>query len=199
MTPISDSPFDRVSAVLEAREWELSAAELHGSLCGILSARGQPRSGAEPGCSWLDTVLDQPASGGLAEHERRLFDQLGSMAQQQLEEGECAFHPLLPGDDRDLADRVVALGQWCDGFVGGLGLGGLRTTDALSGMGREAIEDLARIARTELSLDEDSEGDESAFAEVLEFVRIGAVLVYEELRAGTLARHRDLHVSHRTH
>jgi hypothetical protein len=104
-----------------------------------------------------------------------------------MDEGELGFNPLLPDDEIALVERVAALAQWCDGFVGGLGLGGLDDEHGLSETGREAVEDLGRIARTELTLDGD-EADESAFVEVLEFVRIGAILVYEELRATRLLR-----------
>lgn len=180
--------------LVRSRGWELSAAELHGSLCGFLSARGEL-----VGLQWLDAVLDQPVSKALVDSERQVLAALTADTHQALNEGEYSFNPLLPDDDSALSERVVALGQWCDGFVGGLGLGGMNRQHGLSATGEEAIDDLARIARTELTLDDDSEGDEVAFAEVLEFVRIGAVLVYEELRAGPLGRTRVGHGRHRAH
>lgn len=190
-------------ALLAARDWELSAAELHGSLCGYLSAHG-----AASGLKWLDAIVDEPVSEDLVESERRLLTRLGDAAHRALEEGEFAFTPVLPDDEQTLAERVAALGQWCDGFVGGLGLGGMPRKHGLSATGREAVDDLGRIARTEVTLDDDGEGDEQAYTEVLEFVRVSAVLVYEELRSarqGTTAdeprmRGRERkHHGHRTH
>lgn len=190
--------FDQVRDVLSGREWELSAGELHGSLCGFLSARGALRE-----LDWLDVLLDAAVSTDLSAAERAVLMPLGLQATQALEEGELGFTPLLPADDAALELRVDALGQWCDGFVGGLGLGGLDEEHGLSATGREAVEDLGRIARTEMTLDGDEE-DEAAFVEVLEFVRIGVILVYEELRA-TRLRHRSAlsaragHGRHRPH
>jgi uncharacterized protein YgfB (UPF0149 family) len=174
--------FEHVRDLLELRDWEMTAAELHGSLCGFLSARGQLRD-----LDWLDVLVNEPVSAALAVGERQVFSTLGEVTSRGLEEGELGFHPLLPDDEQDLSQRVAALNQWCDGFVGGLGLGGLDDQHGLSETGREAVEDLGRIARTELTLDGD-EADEGAFVEVLEFVRIGAILVYEELRATRLLR-----------
>lgn len=203
--PASSPPPDHVAlqTLLAARDWELSAAELHGSLCGYLSAHG-----AVPGLKWLDAIVDAPVTQELVESERRLLTRLGDAALHALEEGEFTFSPLLPDDEQALGARVSALGQWCDGFVGGLGLGGMPRKHGLTATGREALDDLGRIARADVSLDDDGDADEQAFVEVLEFVRVSAVLVYEELRAarqGSQAdgprlrgRERGSH-GHRTH
>jgi uncharacterized protein len=186
MTMISPPPDHAgLQALLAARDWELTAAELHGSLCGYLGSHG-----AAPGLAWLDAVVDEPVSADLVDSERRQLLALAEASWRALEEGEYAFALLLPDDPAPLAQRVTALGQWCDGFVGGLGLGGLKRQNGLSATGREAVEDLARIARTELTLDDDgdADGDEQAFIEVLEFTRMAAVLVFEELRESRMGR-----------
>lgn len=172
-------------ALLAARDWGLAPAELHGSLCGYLSAHG-----TASGLTWLDAIVDEPVSADLVDSERRHLLGLAAAALRTLEDGEYVFAPLLPAEPTPLAERVAALGQWCDGFVGGLGLGGLKRQNALSATGREAVDDLARIARTELTLDadDDPEGDEQALAEVLEFTRMAALLIYEELRAARTGR-----------
>ena len=35
---------------------------------------------------------------------------------------DCTFVVMLPGDEAPLAERSAALGQWCQGFLGGFGL-----------------------------------------------------------------------------
>ena len=107
---------------------------------------------------------------------------------QQLHDEEMGFELWLPSDDDSLEVRTIALAQWCSGFLAGLGSGG--QLDALSDEAREAIDDLQQIARAELSAPQDgvaeSEEDESAYAEIVEYVRIVALTMREEFRGPDL-------------
>ena len=114
----------------------------------------------------------------VAELSRQLR-QLYAETQQNLYEGQMAFQPFLPHDDAPLVDRTDALALWCQGFLYGLSIGrGVagQTSDDV----REAIEDLAQIARAGVS-DESDEDDEVAYVELVEFLRVSAQLIFEEL------------------
>jgi hypothetical protein len=102
---------------------------------------------------------------------------------EQLDDVEFAFEPILPDLDRPVAERAQALLQWCQGFLGGLGAGGFKDERALSADGREVLRDMADIAGSQLSFDDDEEVDEAAYTELLEFARMGALLLREDLRA----------------
>ena len=83
-------------------------------------------------------------------------------------------------DEAPIAERAGALVDWCRGFLGGLGLSGSLAHEGLTGDAGEVLADLGRIAATELRHGE-AEDDEEAYAEVVEYVRVGVLLVHGEL------------------
>jgi len=84
------------------------------------------------------------------------------------------------------------LGVWCQGFVYGLAVGGVKEETELPEDSKELIKDILEISRAgyiaddeaEISTDveDDNEEDEIAFMEVSEYVRMGTLLIYEELQ-----------------
>lgn len=94
------------------------------------------------------------------------------------------FALLLPDDDDALRDRVASLGSWCGGFLSGLGLGGVKEQSQLPDEVSELIDDFAQITRVDFDLDTPDEEEQAAFEEVVEYVRIGVLFVYEELQPG---------------
>ena len=103
---------------------------------------------------------------------------------QQLADEEMGFALWLPEDEEPLEERTISLAQWCAGFLAGLASGG--QFEALSEEAREAIDDLQQIARAELtspeSAEQDSEEDEAALVEIIEYVRIVTLMIREEFR-----------------
>ena len=94
---------------------------------------------------------------------------------------DMAFQPLLPDDDAALVRRVAGLAQWCHGFLYGLALGGAVAPGRLSADVDEILRDFAEISRAEVDPADPVETGEAAYAELLEFVRTGAQIVFEEL------------------
>ncbi len=168
--------FDELELALRALNADVGAADFHGSLCGFLSGGGQ---GLEP--FLVAMSLDQ--AGHADAQSRALVGELFRSSDEQMDDDSFAFSLLLPDMDRPLSERTEALLQWCQGFVGGLGLGGFADENLLSADGREVLRDLIEISRTSVSLDEDEEVDETALAELIEFARVGALLLREDLRA----------------
>ena len=94
----------------------------------------------------------------------------------------------MPGDDVALARRAEALVEWCRGFLGGVGLAGIGSKrEALSAEAREIVEDFGTIAASNFDYADEDE-DETALSEVLEFVRVGVLLLYSELDPTPLRR-----------
>ncbi len=94
-----------------------------------------------------------------------------------------SFAPLLPPDDWLLAVRAEALAAWCAGFMRGLGeaAAGTATREVLAGeAGREIMADFAEIARLSPGDDESDLEAESAYSELVEFVRVSAQLLFDE-------------------
>ena len=151
------------------------AAESHGMLCGALCA------GLESDRPWIDHILDEASGSGEAQQAcRRSLSALRDSTHALLAGGSLEFAPLLPDDETGLADRTDALGEWCQGFLFGLGLAGTRIKpEEMSEETNEVLKDLGQIAQAGFEGDE----DETAYAEVVEYVRVGVQLLYEELRA----------------
>lgn len=182
MDPLEDQPlplpnYSQVNAVLEELSAPLSAAECHGVLCGMLCSP-HPVSEEE----WLLEVLEGTDTENARTARCRLVLQdTRNETIRRLNSNDFEFAPLLPADDETLATRSEALGSWCRGFLAGLGLGGVRDLSLLPSDTQEIIGDLSEMARIDTD-PEVNESSETAFAELLEYVRVGVMLVNEELR-----------------
>lgn len=181
MHAVSDDLPSWSSVDAEARALTLSAtpAELHGAVCGWMAGGGADTPG------WLGQVLaddqaPQPAGGGALEA-------MHAISREQFEDRDFGFALLLPDDDAPLVERSEALFDWCRGFLGGFGLAAGKDPP-LSDEGREALEDIARLAGATPEPDGDDE-DEAAYAEIEEFVRVAVLLLHGDCVMGP--RHRQ--------
>lgn len=150
-------------------------AEAHGTLAGALCAADSYGvddwqaeilpEGAEPGaaCTWLRGLYDETRAA--------------------LTGTQMQFDLLLPDDDEPIELRAAALTLWCNGFIYGLGSGGAPDPERLPGDAGEIVRDLAQIMRAGVDQREGLEANEMALAELVEFVRVGVQVVFEELGA----------------
>lgn len=101
---------------------------------------------------------------------------LGSL-REELDSSDLRFQPLLPSEDRSLAERTGCLAHWCSGFLTGFGAG----QPSISGSeSREALQMLEQIARAATDDEADQEAEENAYTELVEFVRVAVLLLREE-------------------
>ena len=150
--------------------------------------KAQPRAS-----QWMLHVLGEQdkASQALRDVGEKLL-KIHQISIEQMNDHNIEFELMLPDDDDDLEDRVEALGTWCQGFVYGLALGGIKEDTELPDNSKELIQDIVEISRAGYVVDEEAEvavaeennneEDEVAFMEVSEYVRMGILLVYEELQ-----------------
>lgn len=177
--PEPDLPdLDEVETAIRDRRLGVSGSELHGALCGWLAGGGEAKG-------WLAQVLADDSIA--APKPGDVLDRLQSTTAAQLGDSEFAFDLLVPNTDASLTERSGALFDWCRGFLGGFGLAsGQHAT--LSDEGREALTDLAKLAAASPQ-DEGDEDDETALAEIEEFVRVAALLLHGDCNLGP--RHRN--------
>jgi yecA family protein len=162
----------------------ITAAELHGALSGCLCAG----AALTPG-NWLAYALTDAELEGQAEPGSVLavfFDAVSAQLAGDVMDFE--FDLLLPDDDTPVTERGPAMVDWCRGFLGGFGVVP-NSAQALSEEAEEALQDLAKIAASDLNY-EDSEADEEALIEVCEYIRVAAVLLYNERVVNRLPRQR---------
>jgi uncharacterized protein YgfB (UPF0149 family) len=168
--------FADVELAMAAAGSTVSAAEAHGCLCGALCVRAHYRV-----ADWIEELL--PESPGADEHPDAHETLLAIYSQTvaALEGTQMEFSPLLPNDDDALTERVAALSAWCQGFLYGFGAAasvpGLRLSADLD----EALRDFAEISRGGAVGAESEQIEEEAYAQLVEYLRAAAQLVYDEL------------------
>lgn len=166
--------FDELQRALVQSHALTDAAEAHGTLVGSLCASR---------CSlqdWLAEILpDGRANDGAADSLRAVFE----LTAGALVDGELGFQPILPTDDAPIGDRTVALGEWCQGFLYGLGSGvAVPDPDSLKGEAAEVLRDMTEITHVDVDPEDGDESNEAAYAELVEFVRMGVQLLYDHLQ-----------------
>ncbi len=165
---------EELQSALGRADLAADASEAHGLLCGALCTRAGYGAG-----DWLaELAADQGVAVPDAEPE---LLRLPAAVLDALRSPELEFEPLLPADDAPLADRVAALAAWCSGFLYGVGAGATKPAALRDGEVGEFLSDLADIARAELEPGRDAEAGEGDFFELVEFVRAGTQLTFDEL------------------
>ncbi|WP_133718006.1 UPF0149 family protein [Methylocaldum gracile] len=168
----NDLSYQNVQDVVLNNDSAASAAEVHGVLSGLLCLNSQTDYD-----QWLEAVFGESRTN-LNPAEHALLSALCETTRRQLDDFDFSFELLLPDDTLPLSDRANALGEWCQGFLYGLGY---RSDGAdWPGESTEVLHDLLEISR--LSPDSAGESDEVAYAEITEYVRIGVQLIRTELQ-----------------
>lgn len=154
-------------------------AEYHGTLCGALCVL--PADDIDPlQLMALAAADDRPLAADT--QDRGLLRRLAAEVLGTLQDEDLGFQLLLPDDEVELEKRVLALAGWCEGFLFGLASRPGLNLDQCSEDVREVIRDFAQFTQASLGEDEDLELEEGAYVELVEYIRVGAQLVYMEFR-----------------
>lgn len=178
MSEIELPAYREVATQISQLHLGLDASELHGLLCGYLSGGDHPPEQSD----WLGKLMADPVNVPADS----ALDRMYVATLQLLESPDFEFELLLPDSDLSITERGDALLAWCQGFLGGFGLSA-GANPPLSEESKDALNDLARIAASDFSYDED-QADEEALEEVTEFVRVAALLLHSDCVFGP--RHR---------
>ena len=96
------------------------------------------------------------------------------------------FQPLLPDESEPIEVRALALALWCSGFIDGCGMCIAELNLDIKGIGNgevpEIIEDFSQISTLDPNAILQEEEEEIALMELVEYVRVGVQLFYENLR-----------------
>ena len=183
MTQWQQLHFEHITGLLHALGAEGNAAEGHGVLCGLLCSKGYVNSKA-----WIDEMIDREDADTLPPLTEEPPDplpeallDLHSETVRRINDLNYEFRLMLPDDEEGLEIRVTALSQWCHGFLYGMGLGGMENFSKLPAPVAEITQDLVDISRASAVTD-GTEEDETAFAELVEYIRVGIQVIYEELQ-----------------
>ena len=185
--------YDHVKDELEDCQLNISAPAYHGALCGFLCTT----QGADSAL-WRSQVIQQildieEASSEVADDvtiiladPKSALARLFEVSDKQLNDPDYSFRLLLPDDTVALKWQIEALAKWCDGFLIGLTANGLHDFDLLPDDISESLRDFVEISRVDreplITDEDDNETNEKAFMDVMEYVRIGVLAFWAELR-----------------
>ena len=181
---------------------EGDASELHGLVCGLLAAA--PGRSTQDLLRQLERLGEWDWNTEIREHLARGILESASA----LDSEDFSFSPLLPPDSSALDNRAACLGSWCGGFIAGFGAGQAGSLLRAGAEQDEVLRDLEQISRVEVAnpeidaadaaLDDsvrddaafhdrafgdgDSEDQEQAYAELVEYVRMAVMLMRQSSR-----------------
>jgi hypothetical protein len=171
---ISEIRFKDFEDVLATAGSHADAAEAHGSLCGALCSMSPYKMQ-----DWVNEIL--PDGAALSDEAAAMIEKVFTATATSFGEQGMEFEPLLPDDEQPLNGRANALALWCTGFLYGLGTGHISDLEALNGDVGEIVRDFTEISRATGDDAEADESNEQAYAELVEFIRVAAQVVFEEL------------------
>ena len=146
-------------------DWtDVSISEVHGLMTGLMTACNAPDEQV-----WAK-VFEELSFAPLPDEALTLLTEEAEDTVFQLKDKDDAYSytPLIPDDEHDLYERVMALKQWANGFMTGFGI----TDCGLSGDENEMLSDLAKIGGIRLEYDEKFEGGEESYLHIYEFARM---------------------------
>ena len=157
--------YNAVDQLLNQQGVGLTPAEMHGLISGILC-------GGNKDSSWQPLVHDLTNEGQAFGHElAQALRNMHSATSDSLEDDGFLFQLYLPDGDE-------ALAGWVNHFLLGLGVTQPKLDKVKDETG-EAIDDLRNIAQLGYDEDEDQEELEMSLEEIIEYVRVAALLCHD--------------------
>ena len=170
--------YDELDEKLRSAGADSGAAEAHGLLSGTLVAGGKVAPAV-----WLEHLLGEDNTQSAAAVD--CSDMLAVLKDdilRRFNDETFGFELLLPVDDAPLSLRTEALGQWCGGFLYGLALGGIRADVEMPDNVGEVMKDFYEISHARFAYETTDDEDETAYMEIVEYVRMSVLLLHEELQ-----------------
>ncbi|MDV6315708.1 UPF0149 family protein [Idiomarina sp. HP20-50] len=167
--------YDRLVELYAQYDMTPSASEVQGMLTGLLA------TGSDAKSEDLMTLMSDLAydGQGIPVELKNLLQQQAEEIEHSLGDEDLGYRLLLPDDNTPLSERLNALAGWVNAFLVGYGVNQENMTN-LSGDLKEAIEDMVELAKIEFTDDGDEE-EERAYFEIVEYLRISAMMCYTEL------------------
>jgi yecA family protein len=149
------------------------AADAHGVLSGLICVTNDKIN------QWEKLILGNTKD----EVSSELLDRLYETSFHQMSEFSFEFSLLLPDENIDINTRTEALGLWCQGFLTGLAQSKTPVKDNASPEVSDALNDIIEIAQVSFGDIASTEEDETAYYELVEYVRLIVLMIYHELKS----------------
>lgn len=173
MSEMSPLPsYTDLTDALEKTQSPLHASEVHGLICGIICIA---EGGAEN--QW-ETLVEGPKKN---KQSTELLRQLYTASFEEISQFSFEFALLLPETDTDINSRAECLGFWCQGFLTGLEQASTSIEERTSEEVKDALNDLTEIAQVQYEDIASTDEDETAYFELVEYVRLVVLMIYHDL------------------
>jgi len=171
--------YEKVEDALSGGGSQVSASECHGVLCGILCA-----SGSSDMQGWVRHLFESRVEKKeISAQALKILHDVHQATVNEINHETLEFTLLLPDGAESLDLRIGALADWCGGFSLGLSMGGLQDRMLLNDDVREFVEDVQYISDASFSAESESEEHtEQSLVEIEEYLRMGVLLLNEELQ-----------------
>lgn len=177
MTNNNTPSYQSLTDALLKTDLRLHASQAHGIMCGIICGNK-----LHTPVAWENLI-----TGGdtVAAPTKEELHTLYNTSGQQLKEFLFDLQLLLPEDEDDLTSRAEALTLWCQGFLTGLKFINIPIVGREPSDTTEAIDDLIEIAKLNYEQVISTEEDEAAYVELVEYVRMAVILIYQNIHETT--------------
>ena len=161
-------------SVINEHDFAVTPSELHGLLVGLIA--GGMFKGSEEYLEHVSELFNNglTVKGSMTSSLTEMTNEIFS----ELESEDMSFELLLLDDDEALSDQAEELINWVQYFLVGFGFN-KRDLKTASNEVREIIDDFTSITKMDAEI-EDSNEAQADFYEIIEFIRVSAVLVHQE-------------------
>ena len=166
--------YDLARDALQKLNTDDTISSAHGLLCGFYCVKQDIQLD-----DWLNEVLVSIDLNDLiAKESHQVLAEIFNNTSDQLADPTLNFWPVIADDMCPLREQANTLVEWCQGFLVGLGLSSVETSDEEV---LEMIKDISEISQLDADL-LDSEENTQDFYELVEFIRMGVLFIQETLQ-----------------
>ena len=174
----STPDYFELETALQKADADYSVTEAQAIACGMLCVNISADK-----ITWIQLIfgeIDMTSSN--QEAAIKLSGDLFEFLKHQLQDPNLAFELLLPNEKEALYARVTAMQEWCTGYLLGMSMAGISDHSKLPEDSRELLADFTEIGTSGGFDLGDEDTSEEAFEEIIEYIRIGVLLINEELQ-----------------
>lgn len=182
-----------LSEFLATLEYSYELSEIQGMCLGIICT-GRSKDMAYWQMQIEKTILGDQLNE-LPHDCHQLIEKLLKISFQDLTHPMLQLNLLLPDDDMPIDVRLKAVSDWCKGFIYGLGLGSPEPAIWNQPNVKEALEDIAQIQKIDTQ-PEDNHDSEKDYVELVEYLKIATILIFEECSEALILQGQSNHGLH---
>ena len=174
--------YEYIDKIRQKAGVSINVSEYHGKISASLCCANITSEALLPKEINIDGISLSPET-------MKLKSVLLSMISETLEKlnnTEMTFYPVLFPDSESLIERTLSLSNWCQGFIDGFGFSIAQKNISMDKIEqdiiREIIEDFSQISKLNSASIMNEGGEDLAYMEVVEYVRVGTQLIFEEMK-----------------